>query len=500
MHWRGYFTKCLGLGALWALFAFLGSPAMAQCKGDCSGKAERNNMELVGYNDLQGRNAYMPVIQKQGDRWIAYIGHHSNTPQRLNPLTGKIEPNGTSIVDVTDPRHPKYLAHIPGQADGTGAPFVRTCSGSDLPHGDKGKFYMLRAFGALRWEMWNVTNPAKPDRLNVIVDGLENTHNAWWECDTGIAYLGGGPLDWLGHPMGKDRHDALSHTLIYDLSDPTKPAFIRSFGLPGQEPGSAFPQPLSGLHGAVSTGPNGNRVYFSNGDAQDGILEIVDREKLLKGPKEPNDENLQYPVVGKIDLPPDMGTDMSFPLLHVYLPEFAKQKDGFLKDFLAVIGEGHATYYECQDARQMMRIFDITTESKPIGVATWTVPEESGHFCTRGGYFSTHASNENFTPIYYKRLLFIAHHNAGVRAVDIRDPYHPKEVGYYIPAPNNMSACVGKPGQPCKVAIDTNNVEVDDRGFIYLVDGDNTGMHIVELIGSARQFADFSEGASSGDR
>jgi hypothetical protein len=51
-----------------------------------------------------------------------------------------------------------------------------------------------------------------------------------------------------------------------------------------------------------------------------------------------------------------------------------------------------------------------------------------------GGRFGTHASNENMTPIYYKRLMFFSHFNAGVRAVDIRDPYHPTQVGYYIPA------------------------------------------------------------------
>jgi hypothetical protein len=32
------------------------------------------------------------------------------------------------------------------------------------------------------------------------------------------------------------------------------------------------------------------------------------------------------------------------------------------------------------------------------------------------------------TPIYYRRILFLAHFNAGVRAVDVRDPYHPREV------------------------------------------------------------------------
>ena len=81
-----------------------------------------------------------------------------------------------------------------------------------------------------------------------------------------------------------------------------------------------------------------------------------------------------------------------------------------------------------------------------MGVSTWTVPEDSGNFCTAGGRFGTHSSNENFTPIYYNRVLFIAHFNAGVRAVDIRDPFHPKEIGYYIPAITDKTdkRCVGQ--------------------------------------------------------
>jgi len=74
---------------------------------------EKRNMELVGYNDLQGRSAYQPVIHKQGGRWIAYVGHHGDN--LLNPLTGRKEDNGTSFLDVTDPRKPVYLAHIPGE-------------------------------------------------------------------------------------------------------------------------------------------------------------------------------------------------------------------------------------------------------------------------------------------------------------------------------------------------------------------------------------------------
>src|SRR6266853_3187520 len=92
----------LGLLALGSLFL----PAQQQT-------ARKNNMDLVGHNDLQSRSAYQPVIQKQGARWIAYVGHHGG--EQPNPLTGKTEPNGTSIVDVTDPKQPVYLSHIPGE-------------------------------------------------------------------------------------------------------------------------------------------------------------------------------------------------------------------------------------------------------------------------------------------------------------------------------------------------------------------------------------------------
>jgi hypothetical protein len=96
------------------------------------------------------------------------------------------------------------------------------------------------------------------------------------------------------------------------------------------------------------------------------------------------------------------------------------------------------------------------------------------------------------TPIYYKRVLFLAHFNAGVRALDVRDPFHPTEIAYYIPAVTDQTdkRCAGAgTEQHCKVAIQTNNVDVDDRGYIYGVDRANTGMVILELSGEARSVA-----------
>jgi hypothetical protein len=498
MRWSKEFgVKAAGLFALGCvLCGSLARPAAAQTDippAAAQKQPEMSNMTLVGYNDLQARSAYQPVIKKQGDRWIAYIGHHGGT--ELNPLNGEMEANGTSVLDVTDPKNPKYLFHIPGEAvkgtvtpggggsESGGAQMVRACAGSELPHADKSKFYLLRNYGNTAQEMWDVTNPAKPTRITVIASGLRDTHKNWWECNTGIAYLVSGVPDWR----------TLRLAMIYDLSNPAKPVFIRNFGLPGTQPGSTGPLP-GRMHGPISTGPKGNRVYFAFESGGSGIFEIVDRDKLLNGPKEPTEDNLRYPVIGRVDLPPDIGAHTAFPLLQMEVPEFAKQKIGKVKDFLAIVAESGPN--ECQEARQMLRIFDISTESMPIGISTWTVPEASGNFCDKGGRYGTHSTNESFSPIYYKRVLFVAHFSAGLRALDIRDPYHPKEIAYYIPAitKNTDKRCVGKGAdEKCKIAIQTNNVEVDDRGYIYITDRANTGLHILELTGAARQVADFSQ-------
>jgi hypothetical protein len=54
--------------------------------------------------------------------------------------------------------------------------------------------------------------------------------------------------------------------------------------------------------------------------------------------------------------------------------------------------------------------------------------------------------------------------------------------------------CVEVTGGPprCKVAIQTNNVDVDDRGYVYLADRADTGLHVVEPTGPARAIANFS--------
>jgi hypothetical protein len=470
------------LGIAAALLLLLGGPAWAQ-------QAEQRNMRLVGADDLQARSAYQPVIHRQSDRWIAYVGHHGG--RRLNPLTGQTEQNGTSIVDVTNPRRPVYLHHIPGapgEAEAGGASMVRVCDGKTLPKGDPAKTYLLRTLGNLSHEVWDVSAPERPKQVTTVVQGLNSTHKNWWECDTGIAYLvsDGRQDGWRTNRMTK----------IYDLSDPAQPRFIRDFGLPGQQPGASGTAP-EGLHGPIAFR---NRVYIAYGTGAKGVLQIVDRDKLVKGnpqaaePFAPTVENLLYPQIGRLDMAPDWGGHTSFPVLGLTVPDWTGNSAGRVRDFVLLVSESLKN--ECQEVRQLTFMVDVSDPSRPFPVSTFEVPEGGGRFCSRGGRFGPHSSNESFTPIYYGRLVFIAYFNGGVRAVDVRDPFQPREAGFYIPAvtPKTDKRCVKAGGADrCKVAIQTNNVEVDDRGYIYIVDRADTGMHILELTGAARAIANFAK-------
>jgi hypothetical protein len=465
------------------------------------------NTELVGHNDLQGRSAYQPIIINQDGRHIAYVGHHNRDPI-LNPLTGKEEVNGTSIVDVSDPAHTVYLAHIPtGTERGTGgAQMVQVCSGNELPKGVPGKWYLLRPLGGSAHEIWDVTDPAKPAFLNTVVDGLSGTHKSWWECDTGIAYLVANKREegWTGG----------NHLKIYDLSDPTHPIYIRDFGLLGSQPGATNFIGVTkgiGIHGPISAGPEKNRVYVAYGTGNEGVIQIVDRHKLLtefKNPLSPTEEELLAPQVGYIVMSPDQGAHTTFPIYDVPIPGFQGHQVLQKRDLLLVASEAGrsdncgANFPQENDrpAPHLAFLLDITNEATPWPLSTFRVQETQGDYCGRGGRFGVHSSAESFYPPYYGKIAVIAWFNAGVRIWDIRDPFAVHEVAYFIPAPNENSVpqCSNSNTEEggefgtqtatstCRKVGVTNNVEVDDRGLIYTADRPGGGLHIVRLTGYAK--------------
>src|SRR5437016_13247291 len=124
-------------------------------------------------------------------RILAFAGLHPSpnlngvpAGEVKNPLNGNVaEPNGTMIIDITNPKNPVQKFHISGSAGGTYT-MVRLCLGSDLPAGTTAHVYMLRNVqgGSLSgYEVWDVTNVSAPV-LAAAIRGLRSTHKSGREC------------------------------------------------------------------------------------------------------------------------------------------------------------------------------------------------------------------------------------------------------------------------------------------------------------------------------
>jgi len=486
-----------------------------------SQSGEQKDMRRVGHTDLQGRPAYHPWFQKYPDgRVIAFIGTHGGSkPNTLKP-GNPVEFNGTMIVDITNPEKPVEKFHIPAPATGAQTQSNRTCLGSDLPGGLPGHVYMMRnvqtnTLTVSGYEVWDVTNVTSP-QLAGEMRNLRNTHKHWWECKTGIAYLPGSkalPRWRQGQSM-----------MIVDWKTPSTPIYLRTHGLPGGQPSGVGPVPPS-LHGAISAHehPNaagslarprpgmndtiGNRIYSAWGVGDDGVLQVLDRQALLPppygtfigNPDDPSNAELEAPQASILWMSPDQGGHTSFPVFGLKPKSYEDFTEFKTRDIVLLASESTAD--KCAEAPHWSFVVDVTVENSksappgtrvqqnmwqgPMVLSTmWVDPRAGekyprGNYCKRGARYGVHSSEENFANPYYGRLTFLAYFTGGVRAWDIREPQGPIEVGFYVPESNALTEMPD--------GYMTNNLEVDDRGYILAVDRNGAGFDIIELRGKAKK-------------
>ncbi|HEX6792219.1 MAG TPA: hypothetical protein VF304_00090 [Casimicrobiaceae bacterium] len=531
-----------------------------------SQSGEAQNMIRIGHTDLQGRPTYQPnLIQYPDGRWMLFVGQHSGVPEGRvtncpsntlpDPLNGgACENNGTMIIDVTDPRNPVELKLIPAPSGGQ-AQMVRMCLGSVLPGGITGHVYLLRNVqggSQAGYQMFDVTDPKNPV-MKKSLTGIRSTHKDWIECSTGIAYMPGSKnsVTVPGTPLWRQSQAML----IYDWSNPENgqpPVYIRTFGLPGGEPNATGTVPNS-LHGAISAHDHpmaaqklargqdviGNRIYAAWGVGNDGIVTIINRDKLLplisdghggnKGgswmPETPNsfdapqDDELigpKSPTVGYFQMSPDQGGHTSMPVfglkprsMQSYFDpssDDAKNDGHFnVRDIVVVTSEATADGGNgfCQEPPHFAFTLDVTVENSmtsppstrvehdpyqgPMVLGTMSVDPRSGakykrgNYCTRGARFGVHSTEENFNNPYYGKLTALAYFNGGLRVWDIREPQAPREVAFYVPQADALTDTAGYM---------TNNVEIDNRGYFYVVDRDGAGMDVLQLTGCPSHVVD----------
>ncbi len=495
---------------------------------------EAKNMQRVGHVDLQGRPAYQPnFIDYPDGRTIAFIGTHGGSkPNPLKPGS-PVEFNGTMIVDITDPRNPVEKFHIPVPLSGGQAQMARLCLGSVLPGGIAGHVYLLRNIqgsSAAGYQMWDVTDVTNPVLVKSLT-GIRSTHKHWIECNTGIAYMPGSKNSVLvpGTPLWRQSQSML----VFDWSNPHNgqpPVYIRTFGLPGAQPGATGAVPPS-LHGPISAHehpnaagalaraptPNpgnaviGNRIYAAWGVGDDGVMTIIDRKKLLPAayggtwvpatansldaPTEAELIGPNSPTVGYFLMSPDQGGHTSFPVFGLTPPSYQGFNEFQKRDIVLLASESTADL--CNEAPHWSFIVDVTVENSmtfppatraqlehdpyhgPMVLSTMSVDPRSGekfprgNYCTRGARYGVHSSEENFRNPFYGKLTFLAYFTGGVRVWDIREPQAPVEVGFYVPESNENTDPDGYM---------TNNVEVDNRGYVLATDRNGSGLDIIQVM------------------
>ncbi|OLC45076.1 MAG: hypothetical protein AUH43_17000, partial [Acidobacteria bacterium 13_1_40CM_65_14] len=440
-----------------------------------------SNVRLVGFNDLQGREALVVTTKSDAANgsWV-YVGHHDsywdNKP-KMNPITGKMEWNGTSILDVADPAKPKYVWHIPNEANrnSRGVSVVY-----DYKFDSSGKDYLIRNSEALtegetgtdlKYQIFDITSrstdPSKISLVGEITGTPPNScgtgcggkfimraHKGWWSQETGYFYAASGEPGF--------RNIVIQ---IFDLKNPKAPKFIGRAWIPGLKNDEA----QSLYEGQYSHHPvvdeDNKRLYVGyRGAGQAAAFDI-------SNPAQPK-------LLWEIDMnPPHRGPHTVSPIVYNTVPNFGKAALPRTYAFIVDEAGGAADMAPCPGGvRSGSYMLDITNESKPFPVSVWQVPV--GNFCEKGGRFGPHQSAETVNGKinrFEDKLAWLAYFNAGIRIVDLSNPYRIEEVGYYIPKINKNSHPISKDQ---KTAIQINDVDIDHRGLVYASDRVGTGLFI----------------------
>ncbi len=426
---------------------------------------ESHNVVLVGYNDMQGRQALQVTTKSDSanGNWV-YIGHVPNTRTRdatLNPITGRNEWNGTSILEISDPANPVLVWHIPNDvsANSRSVSVVYDYGfNSDPP----GRDYLIRNSEAgedLKFQIFDITSRSTdPSRIALVAEIVatpedscgpgcggklvNRAHKGHWSPETGLFYSASGEPGFA---------TTLIH--IWDLKDPRNPQFVGRAWLPGQKDGEVGFEGQY-VHHPIVDEPN-NRVYagFRIGSGHIASWDI-------SSPANPE-------LVWSYDTsPPGRGPHTVSPIHYDKVPNITAAEGELPRTYALVTDEYDGL--EClHGLKSRVYMFDITHEAHPMPLSTWQVP--IGNHCDIGGNFGPHQHAETvngYLNQFENKLAWIAYLNAGVRVLDISDPQNLTEVGYYVPKTNASP----RPSEMRPAVIELTDVDIDHRGFVYATD------------------------------
>ena len=332
-------------------------------------------------------------------------------------------PHGTTIVDVRDPNNPKPVAtvEIPPEIHshkvrvGNGIMLVNHERMTDEPGGVSGGL-----------AIYDISKPAQPRLIRKWETPDKGVHR--FDFDGRYFYGSATQAGYLG-----------AITMILDLADPAQPREVGRWWMPGQwTAGGETPTWKGTEHRCHHPLRFGDRLYVSYWHGGFVILDIADMSK----PK----------LISGLDWSPPFTCPTHSAVL-VPFPLQGRRVALVADEDVAKIGVGPPAF---------LWLVDVTQEDKPVPFASFQLDHLGDK--EQPPMTGCHQPVEKITGTEVPVAWFAN----GLRIVDIAKPHAPREVAHYVPDIPQGSRRVS-----------SNDVFVDERGLIYLIDRVR-GLHILE--------------------
>jgi hypothetical protein len=348
----------------------------------------------------------------------AYIGHMD-------------APDGTTVIDVRDPKKPRIVAEIKIPAgSGLHSHKARVGNGIMIVNHELTKPEVAKAAGITGGlVIYDVSNPAQPKQITKWTCGGRGVHRFTFDGRT--AYISPEMDGYVGNIV-----------MILDLADPANPKEVGRWWMPGQHTaGGETPTWQGREHRCHHPIRQGDRLYVSYWHGGGVILDISDMAK----PK----------MVSSFDWSPPF----PWPTHSVVPVPFAINGQRYI-----IVADEDVARLSPDMAPEMssfMWFLDVTDETRPVPVSTFQV--EGVH----GKRNDTRTGLHQPVEVVRRAEIPVAWFAQGLRFIDFSNPMAPKDVAHYIPDPQS-----GK-------RVCSNDVFEDDQGLVYLIDRYN-GLAIVE--------------------
>jgi hypothetical protein len=394
------------------------------------------NMRLLAQDELLGHGKMgegMSIQLASGGRRILWLAHES-------------APKNFTGVDVTDPRRPRVVVQ-------TDLPHAKMRSNSLEVVGDVMAVSYQVATPGLEpagIELFDLATPEAPRSvgfLDCAGPHSRGVHQLWFVDGAYLTCAAGAP-DFTPRNQLDDQMFR-----IIDVRDPARPEEVGRWWFPGTREGDAEP-PVPRLprfdsgwraHNTNVYPERPDRAYLGYLDGGVVILDIADRAH----PKLVSHWSPHPPFNG---------------FTHTVMPLLGR-------DLLVVTDE--CVHDFAKDWPKRVWIIDARDERKLIPIATLPMPPVA-EFGPKGGRYGAHNVHENRPgpSLRSEEIIVGAYFSGGIRVHDIKDPFEPKEIAYYVPeAPR---------GTPVG-ATQINDVYVDENAIVYAVDRHAGGLYILEM-------------------